>query len=160
MAKRLRDRVTWRGVLITGAFLVLVLGILQLVPYRWSNPPVRQEPPWDSPRTRELAVAACFNCHSNESDPYWFENVAPVSWLITSDIEEGREELNLSECTPDEGRDDGEDAAEEIREGSMPPSSYTALGLLHPEAQLSDAEREELARGLVVSLQNVRCDGE
>ncbi len=160
--RRWRDRITVRGVLITGAFLVLVIGLLQLVPYRWSNPSRRDEPPWDSARTRELAVAACFNCHSNESDPYWFERIAPVSWLITSHIDEGRAELNFSECEPHGGGGDNEadDAAEEVREESMPPSSYTMFGLLHPEAQLSAAEREELARGLEVTLRDVRCRGD
>jgi hypothetical protein len=160
MAK-LRDRITWRGVLLVGAVFVLALGLLQFVPYRWDNPPVQAEPPWDSPRTRELAVAACFNCHSNESDPYWFENIAPMSWLITSHIDDARAELNFSECVPDDsGKDEGKDAAEEVREESMPPSDYTMFGLLHPEAQLSDAEREELARGLEVTLLDTDCEGE
>jgi hypothetical protein len=106
-------------------------------------------------------VAACFNCHSNESDPYWFENIAPVSWLITSDIDDARAELNFSECRADDsGKDEGEDAAEEVRDESMPPSSYTLFGLLHPEAQLSATEREQLARGLEATLANVECEGD
>jgi hypothetical protein len=32
-----------------------------------SNPPVLQEPRWDSPATRELAKRACFDCHSHET---------------------------------------------------------------------------------------------
>lgn len=158
MKRRLRDRITWRGVLLVVAAFVLALGLLQLVPYRYDNPPVRMEPPWDSPRTRQLAVDACFDCHSNETDPYWFENIAPAVWLITADVNAGRDELNFSECEPDPGRDDGEDAAEAVLDGSMPPSTYTFLGILHPEAQLSDAERRELAQGLVASLADVRCD--
>ncbi len=50
---------------------LFVLGVallaIQLVPSRVSNPSARNEPPWDSPRTRTLAVAACFDCHSNET---------------------------------------------------------------------------------------------
>jgi Haem-binding domain len=156
--KRLRDRITWRGVAMVGAVFVLALGLIQFVPYRYSNPPVVQEPPWDSPRTRELAVAACFDCHSNETDPYWFENIAPAVWLITSDVDAGRDKLNFSECTLDEGGGDGDDAAEEVLEESMPPSQYTLFGLLHPEAQLNRAEREELARGLAATLANADCD--
>ena len=42
-------------------------------------------------------------------------------------------------------------------------ATYPALalfGLLHPEAQLSRAEREELARGLGATLENVECEGD
>jgi len=42
---------------------------LQLVPYGWrhSNPPVVDDALWPSADARELAVMACYDCHSNES---------------------------------------------------------------------------------------------
>ncbi len=136
--------------LAAGLFVVFLLA--QLVPYGRShtNPPVRQEPPWDSPRTRELAVRACFDCHSNETTWPWYSNVAPLSWLVQRDVDEGREELNLSEWG---GRpEEGDDAAETVRDGRMPPLSYV---FLHPSANLSAAERQELARGLTATLGQV-----
>ena len=133
--------------------LVVVLSLLggflliQFVPYRVSNPPVRSEPKWDSPRTRQLAVAACFDCHSNEVQTPWYGKVAPVSWLVTNHVNDGRAALNFSEWN---GRGGG-DASETIREGSMPPSYFTWFGL-HSNAKLTKAERDELARGLDASL--------
>jgi len=133
--------------------LVVVLSLLggflliQFVPYRVSNPPVRNEPKWDSPRTRQLAVAACFDCHSNEVQTPWYGKVAPVSWLVTNHVNDGRAALNFSEWN---GRGGG-DASETIREGSMPPSYFTWFGL-HSNAKLTKAERDELARGLDASL--------
>ena len=64
---------------------------------RTSNAPVRREPNWDSPRTRELAVRACFDCHSNQAQYPWYSHVAPMSWLVHHDIHEARLKMNFSE---------------------------------------------------------------
>lgn len=131
-----------RNVLI-GA-VVVAFGI-QLVPYGRShaNPPVVAEPTWDSARTRELAVRACFDCHSNETMWPWYSNVAPVSWLVQRDVDEGRAKLNFSEWTAP--AEEAGESAETVREGEMPPRVFL---LTHPEARLSAAEKDELARGL------------
>ena len=59
--------------------IVVLFVLLQLVPYGrdHANPPVRQEPAWDAPRTRELAGRACFDCHSNQTLWPWYASVAP-----------------------------------------------------------------------------------
>ena len=88
-------------------------------------------------RTREteaLARAACYDCHSNETEWPVYSYVAPMSWLVRRDVETGRDELNLSELDQDGGHE-LDDAAETIEEGSMPPRQYV---LLHPDARLSD----------------------
>lgn len=128
-----------------GAIVLVVLFVaIQLVPYgrAHKNPPVTGEPKWDSPRTRELARRTCFDCHSNETRWPWYSWVAPVSWLVQSDVDEGREHLNLSEF--DQRRGHAEHAAEELAEGEMPPWFYLPL---HAEARLSDAEKSELVAG-------------
>ncbi len=130
--------------------LVVAFLLIQLVPYRVSNPPVRQEPKWDSARTRQLAVASCYDCHSNQVHVPWYGRVAPVSWLVTNHVQDGRAALNFSEWGSSRGEGAG-DAAETVREGSMPPSYYTIFGL-HSSAKLTKAERDELARGLIASL--------
>jgi mono/diheme cytochrome c family protein len=57
-----------RVILILAAVAAAAFLLLQLVPYgrAHDNPPVVQEPNWDSPQTRELAQRACFDCHSND----------------------------------------------------------------------------------------------
>src|SRR6476620_2570604 len=132
---------------------VVLFGLIQLVPYRVDNPAVEQEPPWDSPRTRDLAVAACSDCHSNETDTYLWEDIAPLSWWITNHVKEGRQALNFSECTRGGGENE---AAETIRNGSMPPNYYTWLGL-HSDAKLTAAERTDLAKGLAATLRGWNC---
>ena len=118
--------------------------LIQLVPYgrNHQNPPVAAEPSWDTPQTRELAVSACFDCHSNETVWPWYSNIAPFSWYIQSHVDEGRQILNFSEWNRPQRS--GE-AAEAVREGSMPPLSYT---LIHPKARLTDAQITALANGL------------
>jgi hypothetical protein len=130
-----------------GIALVIVavaFGALQLVPYRVSNPAVRSEPPWDSPRTRALAVTACFDCHSNQSRSHWYTKVAPMSWMTVRDVKNGRAALNFSEW----GTSGGEhNAAEAVADGKMPPRRYFYFGL-HQKAKLSATDRADLIRGL------------
>src|SRR5690348_18457917 len=78
---------------------IVLFGLIQLIPYghNHTNPPVAQEPTWDSPQTRDLAVRACFDCHSNETVWPWYSNIAPLSWLIQHDVDEGRQNLNFSD---------------------------------------------------------------
>jgi hypothetical protein len=127
--------------------LVAAFALIQLVPYRITNSSVRDEPHWDSPQTRELAVRACYACHSNEVEKPWYAHVAPVSWLLNRHVREGREALNLSEWNRGGGENESDDVVESIREGSMPPSYYTWFGL-HSEAKLTPAERSQLVHGI------------
>ena len=89
-----RRLVRWLGVT-----LLLALVAIQLVPYgrAHTSPPVTQEPPWNRPETRALAVRACFDCHSNQTVWRWYSHIAPVSWLVQRDVDEGRRKLNYSE---------------------------------------------------------------
>lgn len=126
---------------------VVTFLVIQLVPYRVHNHPVVSEPNWDTPRTRELAVVACYDCHSNQTRPEWYEDVAPISWWIANHVNDGRAALNFSECSTSRRR---ENPAETVQEGSMPPSYYTWVGR-HPDARLTAAERAELATGLIAT---------
>ena len=119
--------------------------LIQLVPYgrRHDNPPVHREPAWDAPATRDLARRACFDCHSNEVRWPWYSHVAPVSWLVRHDVDEGRRELNFSEW--DLRQKHAGKAAREVEKGSMPPWPYR---LSHSDARLSTVEKSALVRGL------------
>ena len=130
---------------LLGLLLGLIIGgvAIQFIPYGHdhTNPPVAAEPQWDSPATRDLAVRACFDCHSNQTTWPWYSNVAPVSWLIQHDVQQGRAELNFSQW----GRRGAGEAAEQIQRGAMPQWYYV---MLHPSAGLSEAEKQALIQGL------------
>jgi Haem-binding domain len=154
VANPLRNRSRRFIVLVIAGVVVLGFGVIQLVPYRVDNPPVKQEPAWDSAQTRRLAVAACYSCHSNETSTYWFEHVAPLSWWITNHVKDGRAKLNFSECTRGGGGENH--ASETVRNGSMPPGYYTWFGL-HSNAKLTKSEMDQLAAGLNATLSGWNC---
>jgi len=116
-------------------FFVLGLG-MQVVPVTRENPPVTgalSAPPGIDAVLRR----ACYDCHSNETVWPWYSRVAPASWLIAHDVNEGREHLNFSTWTAlseDERRRRLEELVEQVNRGAMPPGIYTPL---HPEAHLS-----------------------
>ncbi|MFQ3631160.1 heme-binding domain-containing protein [Roseiflexus sp.] len=135
------------GAIVLAGLMLLVL-LMQLIPYgrEHTNPPVIAEPAWDSPQTRALFFRACADCHSNETTWPWYSNIAPASWLITRDVTQGRAEFNVSEWgRPD---NDGDDAAKLVQNGEMPPWFYLPL---HPEANLSPVERQQLINGLLAT---------
>ncbi|OJX39629.1 MAG: cytochrome C [Chloroflexi bacterium 44-23] len=129
------------------AVIAVVILLLQFIPYGKNhvNPPVVKEPTWDSPTTRILAQRACFDCHSNETTWPWYSNIAPMSWLIQKDVDEGRQKLNFSEWQRAASFDDLDEIGEVIREGEMPPFVYYPM---HPEARLNEAEKQALISGL------------
>jgi cytochrome c551/c552 len=136
--------------LLLGVGAILAIGFLaiQLVPYGrdHTTPPVTGEPAWDSETTRQLARRACFDCHSNETVWPWYSNIAPISWRLQNHVDEGREKLNVSEWGS--GEQETEDIVEVVREGEMPPWDFL---LAHPEARLSEADRQALLDGLAAT---------
>ena len=146
--------------ILLGSLFILI----QFFPYGrdHTDPPVLQEPSWDSPATRATAVRACFECHSNDTAWPWYSNIAPVSWLVYRDLSAGRLHLDFSEwgLRPEvaEGGDESKPHqhnfdvfSEQVKSGGMPPFFYLWL---HPEARLSASEIETFLLGLQASLGN------
>ena len=132
---------TWRRRVACG--LAAALGAAQLVPVERTNPPVDAEIVVE-PEVGGLLRRACWDCHSHDTRWPWYAWVAPVSWLVAHDVNHAREELDFSRFesyAPKKQRKKLEEAAEEVDEGHMPLWYYV---LLHPEARLSDAERDLL----------------
>ncbi len=135
----------WVKIGLAGIGLVVLLTVVALL--LETNPPVKQEPAWDSPQTRALAQRACFDCHSNETVWNIYTRLPVGSWLAVFDTLRGRREMNFSEWKAGNRR--AKDVEEVITQGEMPPAIYT---LMHPEAVLSAAEKQQLITGLQKSL--------
>ena len=132
------------GLIITGiVFICAAIGIITFLSGAPQNPAVVQEPAWDSPQTRELALRACFDCHSNETVWPWYSRIIPAAWLIRRDVNEGRRTLNFSDWSAG-GMETGEIGGI-VAEGEMPPFYYV---MIHPTAKLSQAELGALQQGL------------
>lgn len=124
--------------------VVFALVAIQLVPYGrdHTNPPVVKDTPWTSAAARSIARTSCYDCHSNETKWRWYSNVAPISWLVQQDTDEGREKLNFSNW-PRIGETD--ELREAVEKGSMPPQKYL---IAHPDAKLSKSEKATLIAAL------------
>ena len=121
---------------------VVVAGI-QLIRPAQTNPPVTGEIK-ASPEVSALLKRACYDCHSNETKWPWYSQVAPMMWLVTRDVNDGRKHLNFSTW---DGYEQGrklkklEELADEVGEGEMPMAIYLPM---HPEAKLTKAEQTQL----------------
>lgn len=134
--KRWILRVAW---VLLGLFVVA-----QFVPVDRSNPPVTSSiaAPAD---VQAILRRSCFDCHSNETVWPWYAYVAPASFLVAHDVEEGRRHLNLStwgDLSAAKRASKASEMSEEVSLGAMPPSQYL---LLHGDARLSPAEVKVLS---------------
>jgi hypothetical protein len=126
--------------------LAIVFVAVQFVPYGWwhDNPQVVDDAPWPDPAAEAVARSSCYACHSNETDWPLYSYVAPMSWLVRSDVESGRDAFNFSDWDRSEG--DANKAVEVIEDGSMPPDRYTVI---HSDSSLSEEERDVLVSALL-----------
>jgi len=126
-----------------GLVLLGLLAASQLVRYERTNPPVTRDVAAPAPVAAVLR-RACYDCHSNETVWPWYSRVAPVSWLVHSDVTDGRHHLNFSEWDriPEELRTAKlREVGREVEGGDMPPSIYLPM---HSAAHLSDGDKQLL----------------
>jgi hypothetical protein len=108
---------------------------------------------WDSPETEHLARLACYACHSNETEYPWYAQIAPVSWLVTRDVNKGRRGMNFSE---DAETEYSLVDLESHLYSDMPPRIYL---LLHPEARLNEEQKALLLKGFQATLTEASHEG-
>ena len=125
------------------ALIVILIGI-QFIPVERTNPPVTSD--IGAPESiSNILRTSCYDCHSNETTWPWYSYIAPVSFLVTSDVEDGRKNINFSEWDKYGDKKKTkifEEIIEMIEEGEMPLTSYT---FTHPNAKL-DAYRIKMIK--------------
>ena len=107
-----------------------------------TNPAIDQSQALEShaqvdPKVAAILDRSCKDCHSNKTEWPWYSHVAPVSWFVIDHVDEGRIHLNFSEWgtyDAEQRRDLLRDICAEVKQGSMPLSSYTPL---HPGSALT-----------------------
>ncbi len=95
---------------------------------------------------QSMMKAACYDCHSNETKYPWYMDIAPFSWWTKNHVNNGRGSLNFSEWvsySEKKKKHKLEESALKVRKKWMPLTSYL---LAHPEAKISEEEREKLAK--------------
>ena len=126
-----------------GVMLIFALVIIQFVPIERSNPAEQGKAPAPA-EVQVLLQRACYDCHSNETRWPWYSHVAPISFLLSHDVKEGRHEVNFSvwdQYNEQRKTRKRKEIVEQVQSGEMPQWYYI---LLHPAAKLSEAERQAI----------------
>jgi hypothetical protein len=123
--------------------LAVALVLAQAIPVRRTNPPVESQVQ-APPAVLAALKKSCWDCHSNETVWGWHTKIAPISWLVVSDVNEGREDMNFSRWNaidPKRREKLAKKIPEEVGDGDMPPLLYV---LAHPSAKPTEAEKSEI----------------
>ncbi|HMV25941.1 MAG TPA: heme-binding domain-containing protein [bacterium] len=116
--------------------------------------PERTNPPIDPERTLEKHVTipddiktmiktACNDCHSHETVWPWYSEIAPISWLVAHDVNEGRRHLNFSDWKKYNAHRQVEklnEMAGEVRSEKMPMPIYL---ITHGDARWTKEDRKK-----------------
>jgi len=137
------------AILIIGASL---LGLVSLLahPFGAAKIPASSKPllagaPVD-PGVMQIVERSCQSCHSEKTEWPWYSYVAPMSWLIEKDVDQGRSHMNLShwnEYSIEQQQEILAKLSAVVRNRQMPLPRYT---MLHPEARLSNSEIDQIYR--------------
>lgn len=94
--------------------------------------------------TQLLLKNACYDCHSNNTNYPWYNNIQPVAWWLANHVNEGKEHLNFDEFNAysiEKKRKKLSEISEQIKEEEMPLWSYT---LIHTNAKLSRDQQQQI----------------
>jgi hypothetical protein len=123
--------------LISLLFLLIVFTGIQFIRPEIKNPPVTGD--IKAPQeVKDILRKSCYDCHSNETNLKWFDQVAPAYWLVADDVKDGRAALNFSNWDSLAAGDQKSNlylALNQVLFKEMPLSSYT---MLHTHAKISD----------------------
>lgn len=101
---------------------------------------------------KSVLKRSCYDCHSGQTKWAWYSHVAPMSWLIFRDVEQGRKQINFSDWTdyyPVTRKHKLQWMGRALGEDTMPPLPYL---LLHPRSRLSAEDRALLERWIDTEL--------
>ncbi|MFS4468090.1 heme-binding domain-containing protein [Maribacter sp. 2210JD10-5] len=98
------------------------------------------------PTVKTILQETCYDCHSNNTDYPWYNNIAPVSFWLKHHIDKGKEHLNFSDWEQYSMKQKDhklEELIEEVSEGKMPLKEYTWT---HKEAILSNTQIDAITK--------------
>ncbi|SKA28831.1 Cytochrome P460 [Chitinophaga eiseniae] len=136
----------FKRIYLIPAAVVAVLAGLQLFSEPIASKPVTGH--MDEAPAEVLAILqrSCYNCHSNEQQLSWFDQLAPASWAVKKDVDRAREVMNFSEWDKlSSGERTGKMYAilNMMQAGKMPLREYL---LLHPGAKITEKDIETVKK--------------
>ena len=136
--------------IIIPTVIIAILLLSQLIPVTRSNPPVNGEI-LTPVEISGILRKSCYDCHSHQTKWPWYSKIAPVSWLVIHDVEEGRDHLNFSTWSNYNSREKikiYEEIREVLEKKEMPLKPYLWM---HSEAKLSHKDLNNLFHWLNLS---------
>jgi Haem-binding domain len=88
-----------------------------------------------NPQVGAILDRSCLDCHSSHTTWPWYSRVAPMSWMVSKHVKEGREMLDFSDWTNQPpSADERMLICDAVSDGQMPLPEYT---MIHRKAKLS-----------------------
>jgi hypothetical protein len=97
-----------------------------------------------NPQVGKILDRSCQDCHSNRTAWPWYSHVAPVSWVISKHVNEGREMLDFSQwVNQPPSANERMLICDAVSNGRMPLPGYTVI---HRNAKLSRRDVESICQ--------------
>jgi hypothetical protein len=141
----LRTILIWLALAIGGMFFALQFAPSPVQPlvHSTTDPRVHLQIV-GHPEVGAILDRSCKDCHSNQTRVPWYDQVAPVSWMVSQHVNQGREVLNFSDWgSRQPTADEMEELCDAVSNGSMPLRSYT---LIHRKAILSKRDVDTICK--------------
>ena len=127
--------------------LIVLFGAIQLIrPERNQQTNPSRYDVFHKTDTDPLVIAqvqsACYDCHSNRTAYPWYASIAPVSWMISQHVKDGKKHLNFSQWIlypQDRQAHKLDEIIEVLQEDEMPPKPYQWL---HKESVMNSESRQ------------------
>lgn len=106
---------------------------------------VRLAPP---PEVKQMLVAACYDCHSDNTRYPWYAELQPTAWWLKQHIDDGKREFTFSSFGDYSAKKQAtkiEALIDVIKARTMPLPSYTWV---HRDAIFTDAQIKTLTTWL------------
>lgn len=127
--------------------VILLMGflIIQCIRPQITHPAVKGdiEAPAD---VKAILVRTCYDCHSNQTNLRWYDQISPIYWRVAGHVNNGREHLNFSnwkKLPPADQKAKLWEAVNQITAGAMPIKDYE---FVHPSATVSKTDLDVLKK--------------
>jgi hypothetical protein len=93
---------------------------------------------------KKKIVDACYDCHSDKTVYPFYNNVAPVSWIMARDVRKGKAQVNFSEWANYDRKTQIKlltKICDEVTAHEMPLKGYV---FMHSKAVISPKELEDI----------------
>jgi len=136
-----------RRIIKTIVLLFACLLLIQFIRPTISHPPVTgdlQAPP----EVKSILKRACYDCHSNETQLRWYDQLSPAVWRVAGHIKDGRQVLNFSNwqsLAPGDQKGKLFESFNQVQLGAMPLKDYQ---FVHPSAAVSASDLAQLKQYL------------